>query len=236
MVDTECDTATCIQGTCGLVNLPDQTPTPSQTKGDCQKVVCDGQGNGVSKADDTDVPDDNKACTKDTCNGGVPSHTALASGSVCVEGNGKLCDGAGACVECLADSDCTSGLCSANACVTINGCGPATATDLTAVNTNTIGFGGAIGFAYAPKCIKVKVGSKVKLDGLVVGAFASHPFSGGEVKAGVKIPAVSGPFIPVTSDPAISSKTFTMNSAGTFPFYCDFHALGGMTGAVFVVP
>ena len=235
MVDTECVTATCIQGVCGLVNVPDQTPTPSQTKGDCQKVVCDGQGNGVTKTDDTDVPDDSKACTKDACTAGVPAHTALASGSVCAEGAGKLCDGTGACVECLVDADCASGLCSAKACVTVNGCGPAS-TMLTAAMVTSVGFGGGIGFAYSPKCLKVKVGTKVTFDGSVVGAFGTHPFMGGEVKNGVKVPAVSGPFIPITNNPAISSKTFTMTSAGTFPFYCDFHALGGMTGTVFVVP
>ena len=235
MVDTECVTATCIQGVCGLVNVPDQTPTPSQTAGDCQKIVCDGQGNGVSKADDTDVPDDGKACTKDACTAGVPSHTDLASGSVCAQGTGKLCDGTGACVECLVDADCATGLCSANACVTVNGCGPAS-TMLTSAAVTSVGFGGGIGFAYSPKCLKVKVGTKVTFDGSVVGAFGTHPFMGGEVKNGVKVPAVSGPFIPVTNDPMLTSKTFTMTSAGTFPFYCDAHALGGMTGTVFVVP
>jgi plastocyanin len=235
MVDTECKTATCIQGVCGLINVPDQTPTKSQAAGDCQLVVCDGQGNGVTKIDDTDVPDDNKECTKDLCSGGVSSHTALATGTLCSQGTGKLCDGAGTCVECNVDADCASGLCSANACVTVNGCGPAS-TMLTSAMVTSVGFGGGIGFAYSPKCLKVKVGTKVTFDGSVVGAFASHPFIGGEVKNGLKFPAITGPFIPVTNDAAISSKTFTMTSAGTFPFYCDFHALGGMTGTVFVVP
>jgi plastocyanin len=232
MLDTECKTATCTQGVCGFDNVADQTPTAGQSAGDCQKLVCDGQGSVTSIKDDTDVPNDNKQCTADACNAGVPASTSLAIGTACAEGNGKLCNGAGKCVECLVDSECATGLCSAGVCSMINGCAPATATDLTASANTVINFGGALGLSYAPKCIKVKAGSKVTL----TGSFSSHPFIGGEVKNGAKVVAVSGPFIPVTNDAAIPSKTFTMSTAGTYPYYCDFHALGGMTGVVFVVP
>lgn len=232
----QCETATCIESACGSANVPAQTPIITQTTGNCQKAVCDGQGAVVNSVDNSDVPDDSKQCTNDVCTAGVPSHTPLASGAVCAEGTGKLCDGAGKCVECLADADCATGLCSAGVCSTINGCGPAMALDLTAKASNTINFGGNFGFAYLPKCIKVKAGSKVVLDGVTAGAFGMHPFVGGEVKNGVKVQAVTGPFIPIVNDAAISSKTFTMSTAGTYPYYCDFHALGGMTGVVFVVP
>ncbi len=235
MIDTECVTATCTQGVCGLANVPDQTPTNSQSAGDCKKTVCDGQGSVAAVDDDNDIPDDNKQCTADKCSAGVASSVALATGTACAEGNGKLCDGAGKCVECLADADCASGLCTANVCTTINGCGPA-ATPLTGAMVTSVNFGGGFGFAYSPKCLKVKVGTKVTFDGGVVGAFSSHPLVGGEVKNGAKIQAVSGPFLPITNDPAISSKAFTLSTAGTFPYYCDAHALGGMTGVVFVVP
>jgi hypothetical protein len=228
--------ATCIQGVCGSANAPAQTPITTQTLGDCKTAVCDGQGAVTSSVNDGDVPADNEQCTSDICTAGVPSHPPLASGTACSEGTGKLCDGAGKCVECLVDGDCATGLCSAGVCSTINGCGPAMATDLTAAASTTINFGGNFGFKYVPKCIKVKVGSKVVLDGVTVGSFGMHPFIGGEVKAGVKVPAVTGPFIPITNSAAISSKTFVMTAAGTYPYYCDFHALGGMTGVVFVVP
>lgn len=226
----------CTQGVCGFDNVPDQTPTPTQAAGDCKTKICDGQG-GVVEIDSTDdLPDDSQQCTTDACNAGVASHTPVVAGSACSEGTGKLCDGAGKCVECLDNAGCASGLCSAGVCSTINGCGPATATDLTQKNSNTINFGGNFGFLYVPKCIKVKVGSKVVVDGTTVGSFGMHPFVGGEVKNGVKVQAVTGPFLPITNDAAISSKTFTMTAAGTYPYYCDFHALGGMSGTVFVVP
>ncbi|MEP7119727.1 MAG: plastocyanin/azurin family copper-binding protein [Byssovorax sp.] len=231
---SECTMATCDQGTCGLADVAADTPTATQAKGDCQKTLCDGQGNTKMVADNTDLPDDSKACTNDVCTAGVPSHTSLAAGSACAEGTGKFCDGAGVCAECITNADCATGLCSAGVCSMVNGCAPATATDLTALNSTTINFGGAFGLNYVPKCIKVKAGSKVVFDGIAVGSFASHPFVGGEVKNGVKIQAASGPFMTLEKDPTISSKTYTMTTVGTFPYYCDFHALAGMTGAVFV--
>src|SRR5258706_316759 len=72
---------------------------------------------GSSIVDDTDVPDDNAACPLDACANGAPSHTPVAAGTACSQGNGTKCDGAGACVECLGPADCASGVCAMGACV-----------------------------------------------------------------------------------------------------------------------
>ena len=43
------------------------TPLAAQTSSDCQKAVCDGAGATTTQNDDTDLPDDNNACTTDVC-------------------------------------------------------------------------------------------------------------------------------------------------------------------------
>ena len=48
--------------------------------------------------------DDNNDCTTDVCEGGVPVHNPIGAGTTCA---GGVCDGAGACVGCLEDNDCT---------------------------------------------------------------------------------------------------------------------------------
>lgn len=51
--------------------------------------------------------DDQNACTEDICEAGAPKNVPLAAGAAC-ENNNKVCDGAGNCVECVVDSDCSS--------------------------------------------------------------------------------------------------------------------------------
>ena len=48
--------------------------------------------------------DDNNPCTDDVCQDGRPAHLPLDAGTACAAG---VCDGAGACVGCLEDGDCT---------------------------------------------------------------------------------------------------------------------------------
>jgi plastocyanin len=111
---------------------------------------------------------------------------------------------------------------------TVNGCDLATAIDATAQANSMIGFG-ALALDYTPKCLKLSVGSQATF----VGNFASHPLFGGELVNFVLIPATSGPFVPVTNTG--TSRSFTFNSVGTFPYYCTVHGDGGMNGAIFVV-
>ena len=54
----ECTLPACISLTCGTVNVPFGTALASQTPGDCQLFVCDGNGGTSSIADNADIPDD----------------------------------------------------------------------------------------------------------------------------------------------------------------------------------
>jgi cysteine-rich repeat protein len=105
-----CVTATCDMGCCGTSNVADLTPAGQQTAGDCQMVVCDGLGGTKSVDDNNDPLDDGNECTDDVCVNGAPFNDAAAlMGASCTSNGGVLCDGNGACVECLADTDCAMG-------------------------------------------------------------------------------------------------------------------------------
>jgi hypothetical protein len=84
------------------------TATSAQTANDCQKNQCDGSGNIVSVADNTDLPlTDNNSCTNDTCVTGAPVHTPVAVGTSCTEVVGGKCNALGTCVQCVTGADCT---------------------------------------------------------------------------------------------------------------------------------
>ncbi len=61
-----------------------------------------------------------------------------------------------------------------------------------------------------------------------VGAFSSHPTVGGTVS-----PSTPDSASPIKLTNSGTSVTFTMDLAGTYPFYCEYHA-PDMAGAVFV--
>jgi hypothetical protein len=81
--------------------------------------VCDGSGSVIAVNDNADLPADDNDCTTGTCVNGSPSTGFVAVGTSCATGGGSVCDGAGACVECLKPSDCptTGDLCVDNECV-----------------------------------------------------------------------------------------------------------------------
>jgi plastocyanin len=130
---------------------------------------------------------------------------------------------------CMVDGDCQSGTCTAGVCSLLNGCDLSTAQDFTVMAPPPITFANG-NLTYAPKCIKVPVGTVLTFNG----NFAGHPTIGGTVVGNVVTPAASGPFVPVTSTG--TTKDFTMSTVGTFPYYCQPHATLGMTGVVYVVP
>jgi cysteine-rich repeat protein len=115
--DTECQTPICESGACAVDYEPAGTPLASQSDGDCQLAVCDGMGMTATEDDDADVFDDGNDCTVDACASGSPTNTPSPEGTACADGGGVVCDGAGACVECVADGDCASGVCDQNLCV-----------------------------------------------------------------------------------------------------------------------
>jgi len=103
-VDDFCKARICEAGTCGFSYTAEGTALPSQTPGDCLKVVCDGAGSSMTVTDDTNVPVDGNDCTADLCTGGVPSNPPLPAETPC--GTGLVCDGKGDCVGCVVATDC----------------------------------------------------------------------------------------------------------------------------------
>ena len=112
----------------------------------------------------------------------------------------------------------------------LNGCTAATAADHTNASTVTVNFGGTGGspsFGYAPSCIKVSTGTMVTF----AGPFGSHPFVTGKFTG----TGTSSTPTPFTNTSTGTTKTFTMTTAGTYGYYCSFHAGSSqMYGAVIV--
>jgi hypothetical protein len=117
--DTACRSRTCESGLCGVADAPQGTPTDGeQIDGDCKVEVCNGAGSPELVEDASDIPaDDGLGCTAEVCQGGLPVHPFEQAGAACNENGGKVCDGAGLCVECVVTSDCGVGVCQASQCV-----------------------------------------------------------------------------------------------------------------------
>jgi hypothetical protein len=119
--DTACRTRTCTGDVCGFSYTAANTKLVDPTAGDCKGMQCDGQGNAQVFNDNTDLPVDTNACTKDECSMGTPSHRPEASGVAC--GGSLICDGASNCVECTSapgcpgtDTECHTRTCIAGQC------------------------------------------------------------------------------------------------------------------------
>ena len=259
-----CNAARCVQGECRVIDDDDGLPE-----------------------------DDGNACTEELCNAGAARHEPAPLGTSCNQDGGAVCDGDGACVECVHDSDCPgmdctlgscvpnchdgiqngtethvdcggttsnmicpacpaactdnwecdgvsaggagAGICYDGACVDdVHGCTVANSVDfLDMVSASqsapiTIDFGGGLGNSYAPRCIKVTMGTKVRFEG----SFSSHALIGG-LADGTEQPAATGPFTTVTDSG--SSADFVMDDCAAYPYYCDDDGLSGMTGAVIVL-
>lgn len=109
----------------------------------------------------------------------------------------------------------------------VNGCTAASAMDLTASTaTRTISFSGT---SYTPKCAKIKAGQNVTFSG----AFSTHPLRAGTVVGTTRTPQTGS---PITDQDTGTEATFSFPSAGTFPFYCNFHYQSGMFGTLYVDP
>ena len=126
--DDECHWRTCTGGVCGTGYAVQGTPLAQQTPGDCRLAVCDGSGNTSQSPDNGDVPVDGNDCTADQCTNGQPSNPPFGSGTPCSQNGGAVCNGGGACVQCVAPGNCASvahgsASCQNNVCV-IGGCNP----------------------------------------------------------------------------------------------------------------
>ena len=117
-----------------------------QVAGDCKTKVC--QNGAVTEVtENTDVPDDGKLCTVDSCSNGEPTLTPVGAGAECADDGGKVCDGEGQCVECLDPSDCAPG----EACSAAHTCVPASCADGVKNGTETdVDCGGSCGATCQP--------------------------------------------------------------------------------------
>ena len=108
--DSECHTRPCsAAGQCAITFANAGTAVSAQVAGDCKRAQCDGSGQVVSATDANDLPGDGNVCTKDLCSGSTPSNPVEAARTACSTSTGTLCDGSGACVQCLVASDCPGG-------------------------------------------------------------------------------------------------------------------------------
>ncbi|MBK9261025.1 MAG: hypothetical protein IPM54_14610 [Polyangiaceae bacterium] len=225
MVNGDCTSGYCdAMLTCAAPSCTDMIENGTETDvdcgGTCPNDCMDGQGCMVDGDCTSGYCNALMTCAVATCSDGIQNgtETGVDCGGTCPKCNGDACTN---------NSECSSGMCYEGACVaSVNGCDINTAQDFTAMPL-TITF---TSFSYTPKCAKVKVGAVVTING----SYSNHPLEGGIVSGGMLDQASSGPFIPVTNTG--TTKNFTMSSTGTFPYYCVPHALGGMIGAVFVVP
>jgi plastocyanin len=92
---------------------------------------------------------------------------------------------------------------------------------------NTIDFGGATGFAYAPNCLQVSAGATVTFNG----DFTTHPLD---------VSAARGTLTgnPITLTNTGTTKSFTFPTPGFYAYYCMFHGFDtggtGMAGVIWV--
>lgn len=114
--DDDCQSRTCDNHTCGQKFVASGTLAKTQAAGDCQDAFCDGFGKTATKANDTDLPEDNNACTKNVCTNGTPSHPFEALNTSC--GVNLKCNDMGQCVGCIVSTDCsgTDDFCKTRAC------------------------------------------------------------------------------------------------------------------------
>jgi plastocyanin len=97
--------------------------------------------------------------------------------------------------------------------------------DDTAQTAVTIKFGGSVGLAYDTPCIKVKAGTPVTF----AGDFSAHPLAGGASPPTVDTTS------PIKETRTGTSATFTLATAGTYKYFCEFHySSNGMAGTIVV--
>jgi hypothetical protein len=86
---------------------------------DCHALVCDGMGGTMPGVDTTNAPAATDPCALPTCDAsGTVQSSPTRAGTPCNStSGGRVCDGAGHCVQCLSASDCPAGItCAAGRC------------------------------------------------------------------------------------------------------------------------
>lgn len=90
-----------------------------------------------------------------------------------------------------------------------------------------ISFGGSVGERYSPRCVRVRVGTRIEFRG----DLASHPMAGGVVFEGI---AYRNPASEVPFTKAGTEATFVPLRPGVYPFFCQIHWVLGMRGSIIV--
>ena len=108
-VEGPCREAECAGGVCAVKNAPAGLMVADPIPDDCMTEACDGAGNVVAAADDSDAPESLEDCAPVHCAEGAPT-VELLTGTPCAQNGGAVCD-TGVCVECLTDQDCSSQVC-----------------------------------------------------------------------------------------------------------------------------
>jgi plastocyanin len=110
-----------------------------------------------------------------------------------------------------------------------NGCTEGQFVDRSAAGADrAVAFGGENGspvFGYSPACITIAAGQSVTFRG----AFSGHPLRPG---ANPSMPTAGSPGSPITNVDTGMSAEVAFATAGTFPYYCEYHWGGGMYGVV----
>ena len=80
-----------------------------------------GAGGSVECSQPADCPGSDGECGSRTCSAGSCGMDLVTAGTACTEAGGKVCDGQGACVECVTSSHCApTETCSSQVCVAEN--------------------------------------------------------------------------------------------------------------------
>lgn len=99
-----CGEATCTNGVCEITFYPAGTTVDDSTSGDCRALECDGQGNGTSIVDDSDLVEDGYGCTVESCNDGSLLVDEITVGDSCSGVSaGAICHADGRCDTCTTD-------------------------------------------------------------------------------------------------------------------------------------
>ena len=114
---------------------------------------------------------------------------------------------------------------------TFNTCPASAFTDRSADSAaRTVSFGGLNGsppFNYAPRCIRIAAGQSVTF----MGTFVAHPLSPGVSPSNLTAGTAGS---PITRTSGSSSASFTFNTPGVYPYFCEQHFNAGMSGVVLV--
>jgi plastocyanin len=99
----------------------------------------------------------------------------------------------------------------------VNGCLDTDYVDNTGMATVNIAFGGGLGLAYSPKCVKISAGTKVNFNG----DFSFHPLT-----------QTCGPASTITDTSTGTTVQFTLSTTGDYGYECMNHFASGMVGAI----